>query len=86
MRIKKKELLEALDVNKTKNDLDSAKALIDDTKEFEDYAKTVVDPKVAHELAGAIVTPKEEKLKVETEEVKSKKRVKEVVKVKNLKK
>lgn len=62
MRIKKKELLEALDPNKTIDNLNNAKSVIDAAKGFEDYAKTVVDPKVASDLTDAIVTPEEQKL------------------------
>ena len=84
MRIKKRELLEALDPKKITNDLVNGKEAIDAAKEFEDYATDVVGPDVAKNLTKSIVEPNTKK---ELEEDKSpKKRVKEIVKVKNLKK
>jgi hypothetical protein len=83
MRIKKRELLEALDP-KIANDLVKGKETIDAAKDFETYATDVVGPDVAKKLTKSIVEPNTKK---ELEEDKSpKKRVKEIVKVKNLKK
>lgn len=90
MRIKKKDLLEAFDAKKVANDLDTANELV--KTKVSDFKKTVKTTlgdddkagKIADELTGAIISPK--KIEEETEEVKPKKRVKEVVKVKNLKK
>ena len=83
MRIKKRELLEALD-SKIANDLANGKETIDAAKDFETYATDVVGPDVAKNLTKSIVEPNTKK---ELEEDKSpKKRVKEIVKVKNLKK
>ena len=84
MRIKKRELLEALD-SKIVNDLVKGKETIDAAKDFETYATDVVGPDVAKNLTKSIVEPNTKN--EETERVKSKsKRVKEVIKVKNLKK
>ena len=91
MRIKKKQLLEALDVTKTttadkEKSLEVAKNL---GREGADAKKEIVNAlgntpatiNIADELVGAALKNEEKE-----EEVKSKKRVKEVVKVKNLKK
>jgi hypothetical protein len=66
MRIKKKELLEALDPNKTIDNLNKGRDVINAAKDFEDYAKTVVKPEVADELTNAIVEPKEQNLEEES--------------------
>lgn len=91
MRIKKKDLLEAFKPEKVANDLENAKKFIEGpTKDFIDSTtKTLGNDdnakKIANNVAGLIVGPDE--VKEEKEEIKSKKkRVKEVVKVKNLKK
>jgi len=90
MRIKKKDLLEAFDAKKVANDLDTANELVKTkASDFKKTVKTTLGDddkagKIADELTGAIISPK--KIEEETEEVKPKKRVKEVVKVKNLKK
>jgi hypothetical protein len=91
MRIKKKEILEALDQTKTIDSLNKAteivrgpattfKKTVEDTLGNDEEAKEIAD-----ELTGAILNPKEQQLE-EEEVIKTKKRVKEVVKVKNLKK
>jgi hypothetical protein len=64
MRITKRELLEAINP-KVANDLANGRETIDAAKEFEEYAKTVVDPKVAKDLTNAIVKPEETPLKEE---------------------
>ena len=91
MRIKKKDILEAFKPEKIAGDLEKAKEFIEGpTTDFinsttkalgnDDKAK-----KIANNVASLIVGPDE--VKEEKEEIKSKKkRVKEVVKVKNLKK
>ena len=90
MRIKKKDILEAFKPEKIAGDLEKAKEFIEGpTTDFinsttkalgnDDKAK-----KIAKDFAGIIVGPDE--VKEDTEVVKPKKRVKEVVKVKNLKK
>lgn len=64
MRITKRELLEAINP-KVANDLANGREIIDAAKEFEEYAKKVVDPKVAKDLTNAIVKPEETPLKEE---------------------
>jgi hypothetical protein len=92
MRIKKKEILEALDKDKISKDLNTAEKFIDnELPEFKKKVSTALGDtdnakKVADNLATIIVDPKEQKLEEDTDEVKPKKRVKEIVKVKNLKK
>ena len=94
MRIKKKQLLEALDANKTTKTTtaDKEKGLEIATnlgKEGADAKQKIVNtlgntPKsveIADALVGAALTNEEEE-----EEIKPRKKVKEVIKVKNLKK
>ena len=88
MRIKKKELLEALDINKTKADKENGLKIATDLAQDGAEAKQEIiktlgngSETIANELVGAALKNEEKE-----EEVKSKKRVKEVVKVKNLKK
>lgn len=90
MRIKKKELLEALDVTKTKDDKEEALKIAEklgiegaNTKQeiVNTLGNTPRSEEIADDLVSAALTNEEDK------EVKPKKRkVKEVIKVKNLKK
>lgn len=82
MRIKKKELLEAINPEATKTALAAGGALLKSAEDLENTATGVFgDEKKAKNFVSSILVPEE------TERVKSKsKRVKEVVKVKNLKK
>lgn len=90
MRIKKKDILEAFKPEKIAGDLEKAKEFIEGpTKDFIDSTTKALGnddkaKKIAKDFAGIIVGPDE--VKEDTEVVKPKKRVKEVVKVKNLKK
>ena len=89
MRIKKKQLLEALDINKTKADKEKGLKIATDlgregAEAKQEIIKTLGNGSepIANELVGAALKNEEKE-----EEVKpKKKRVKEVVKVKNLKK
>ena len=92
MRIKKKELLEALNVDKTKTDLDNAKEVLNYANDFKKEVKNTLGndenaEKIANNFTGAILDIKERSISEEGEEIKpKKKKVKEVIKVKNLKK
>lgn len=90
MRIKKKDLLEAFKPEKVADDLAKAKEFIEGpTKDFIDSTTKALGnddkaKKIAKDFAGIIVGPDE--VKEDVEEIKPRKKVKEVIKVKNLKK
>ena len=92
MRIKKKELLKELDANVAKKvqntvaNFEKETEVVDAAKDFKNSVKGIINEPVSDEIVNYLVNPKTTSGVTEEEEVKPKKRVKEVVKVKNLKK
>lgn len=93
MRIKKKELLEALNVDKTKTDLDNAKEVLNYANDFKKEVKNTLGndeeaEEIADDITGAILDPEERSISEEGEDKvhTKKKKVKEVIKIKDLKK
>ena len=84
MRIKKKELLEAINPEATKTALAAGGALLKSAEDLKNTAKPIIGDESAEKFVNSILGP-DTKKELEEDELK-KKRVKEVVKVKNLKK
>jgi hypothetical protein len=88
MRIKKKELLEAINPEATKTALAAGGALLKSAEDLKNTAKPIIGDEGAEKFVNSILEPNTKKeLEEDADTVKpNKKRVKEVIKVKNLKK
>lgn len=84
MRIKKKELLEAINPETTKKALAAGGALLKSAEDLKNTAKPIIGDEGAEKFVNSILGP-DTKKELEEDEL-PKKRVKEVIKVKNLKK